>query len=115
MEVGSHVVFARTPARGCGCCRKWWLLGLYTQEEVVENFELSTAEALSSFGDGRMLIEKYIEQPRHIEIQVGPLRPFSPDPMCNSLKALGSFSAPPGFCTCRRCCRQLELKFRQEG
>jgi acetyl/propionyl-CoA carboxylase alpha subunit len=39
---------------------------------VEENFELSTAEALSSFGDGRMLIEKYIEQPRHIEIQVAP-------------------------------------------
>lgn len=30
---------------------------------------MSTAEALSSFGDGRMLLEKYIEDGHHIEIQ----------------------------------------------
>ncbi|HHH39055.1 MAG TPA: ATP-grasp domain-containing protein, partial [Sedimenticola sp.] len=35
-----------------------------------EGFERATNEALASFGDGRILIEKYIEQPRHIEIQV---------------------------------------------
>ncbi|CAG5117163.1 unnamed protein product, partial [Candidula unifasciata] len=33
-------------------------------------FRLSQEEAKSSFGDDRMLIEKYIENPRHIEIQV---------------------------------------------
>ena len=38
--------------------------------EVREGFERSTSEAKSSFGDGRVFIEKYIEQPRHIEIQV---------------------------------------------
>lgn len=27
-------------------------------------------EALSSFGDNRMLVEKFIESPRHIEIQI---------------------------------------------
>lgn len=31
---------------------------------------MSTEEARSSFGDGRMLVEKYIDKPRHIEIQV---------------------------------------------
>ena len=31
---------------------------------------LSKDEARSSFGDDRMLIEKYIDNPRHIEIQV---------------------------------------------
>ena len=35
-----------------------------------EGFERATNEARSSFGDDRILIEKYIEQPRHIEIQV---------------------------------------------
>ncbi len=38
--------------------------------EVAEGFERSRSEALSSFGDDRILIEKYIESPRHIEIQV---------------------------------------------
>ncbi|MBY0510484.1 MAG: acetyl/propionyl/methylcrotonyl-CoA carboxylase subunit alpha [Rhodospirillaceae bacterium] len=38
--------------------------------EVQEGFERSQSEAKSSFGDDRMFIEKYIEQPRHIEIQL---------------------------------------------
>lgn len=42
----------------------------YTDTEVVEGFRLSKAEALSSFGDDRMLIERFIEDPHHIEIQV---------------------------------------------
>ncbi len=40
------------------------------ESEVQEGFERSQAEAKSSFGDDRMFIEKYIEQPRHVEIQV---------------------------------------------
>eukprot|EP01038_Epipyxis_sp_PR26KG_P007590 gene7590-10339_t len=42
----------------------------YNDAEVVEGFKLSKAEALSSFGDDRMLIERFIENPHHIEIQV---------------------------------------------
>jgi len=42
----------------------------YNDQEVREGFKLSKAEALSSFGDDRMLIERYIEEPHHIEIQV---------------------------------------------
>lgn len=37
---------------------------------VREGYKLSTEEAISSFGDGRILIEKFIGKPRHIEIQV---------------------------------------------
>ncbi len=40
------------------------------ESEVEEGFLRSQSEAKSSFGDDRMFIEKYIEQPRHIEIQV---------------------------------------------
>ena len=39
-------------------------------DECRDGFERATAEAVSSFGDGRVLAEKYIEEPRHIEIQV---------------------------------------------
>ena len=35
-----------------------------------KGFRLSKDEAKSSFGDDRMLIEKFIDNPRHIEIQV---------------------------------------------
>jgi len=35
-----------------------------------EAFDRTRAEALAAFGDARVFIEKYIERPRHIEIQV---------------------------------------------
>jgi propionyl-CoA carboxylase alpha chain len=39
-------------------------------DEVREGFGIATAEAKASFGDERVFIEKFIESPRHIEIQV---------------------------------------------
>ncbi|WP_421723561.1 acetyl-CoA carboxylase biotin carboxylase subunit [Bauldia sp.] len=41
-----------------------------TMEEVREGFSLAQSEARSSFGDDRILIERFVESPRHIEIQV---------------------------------------------
>ncbi|MCO5131234.1 MAG: acetyl/propionyl/methylcrotonyl-CoA carboxylase subunit alpha [Xanthobacteraceae bacterium] len=38
--------------------------------EVAEGFNLAKAEAKASFGDDRVFIEKFIVNPRHIEIQV---------------------------------------------
>jgi propionyl-CoA carboxylase alpha chain len=42
----------------------------YSESEVAEGFARSKSEAKSSFGDDRMFIEKFIVNPRHIEIQV---------------------------------------------
>ena len=42
----------------------------FSKGEVAENFARARSEAKSSFGDDRIFLEKYIEQPRHIEIQV---------------------------------------------
>jgi 3-methylcrotonyl-CoA carboxylase alpha subunit len=39
----------------------------FNDKEAIEGFKLSREEALSSFGDGRIFIEKYIQEPRHIE------------------------------------------------
>jgi len=39
-------------------------------EEARDGFDRATSEARSSFGDDRVFIEKFIEEPRHIEIQV---------------------------------------------
>ncbi|MCB6179711.1 acetyl/propionyl/methylcrotonyl-CoA carboxylase subunit alpha [Rhodobacter sp. Har01] len=42
----------------------------WTEGEVKEGFESSKNEAAASFGDDRIFIEKFVTQPRHIEIQV---------------------------------------------
>jgi propionyl-CoA carboxylase alpha subunit len=42
----------------------------HSTSEVAEGFNLAKAEAKSSFGDDRVFIEKFIVDPRHIEIQV---------------------------------------------
>ena len=42
----------------------------YSAQEAEEGFGLARSEAKSSFGDDRILIEKFIQSPRHIEIQV---------------------------------------------
>ncbi len=42
----------------------------YASDEVAEGFARARSEAASSFGDDRVFIEKFITDPRHIEIQV---------------------------------------------
>jgi propionyl-CoA carboxylase alpha chain len=42
----------------------------YTEKDVREGFDSVKREAKSSFGDDRVFIERFIEAPRHIEIQV---------------------------------------------
>jgi propionyl-CoA carboxylase alpha chain len=42
----------------------------FSRAEVAENFARARSEAKSSFGDDRVFIEKFITDPRHIEIQV---------------------------------------------
>jgi propionyl-CoA carboxylase alpha chain len=42
----------------------------YNRREVEEGFPLARSEAKASFGDDRMFIEKFIVDPRHIEIQL---------------------------------------------
>ena len=42
----------------------------YSEKDVREGFEATKREGLNSFGDDRVFIEKFIENPRHIEIQI---------------------------------------------
>jgi propionyl-CoA carboxylase alpha chain len=42
----------------------------YTEEEITDGYERARSEAKSAFGDDRLLIEKFIVNPRHIEIQI---------------------------------------------
>jgi 3-methylcrotonyl-CoA carboxylase alpha subunit len=41
-----------------------------SEAQLIECLESAQREALSAFGDSRMLVEKYVLQPRHVEIQV---------------------------------------------
>src|SRR3954463_13426167 len=42
----------------------------YGEQDVRDGFEATKREGLASFGDDRVFIEKFIESPRHIEIQL---------------------------------------------
>ena len=41
-----------------------------SKDEFEEQMKLAVSEAISSFGDGAVFIERYVGSPRHIEIQV---------------------------------------------
>ena len=43
---------------------------VYKEEELKQQIELAVSEAMEAFGDGSIFIEKLIEEPRHIEIQI---------------------------------------------
>ncbi|WP_404380629.1 acetyl-CoA carboxylase biotin carboxylase subunit [Caenispirillum salinarum] len=64
-EIGFPVMIKASAGGGGKGMRLAWNV-----KEAREGFESATNEARSSFGDDRVFIEKFIEQPRHIEIQV---------------------------------------------
>ncbi|MBS1717010.1 MAG: acetyl-CoA carboxylase biotin carboxylase subunit [Armatimonadetes bacterium] len=39
-------------------------------EELVSNWKLAQSEAQASFGSGELIVEKYVVEPRHVEVQV---------------------------------------------
>ncbi|MDN4639255.1 biotin carboxylase N-terminal domain-containing protein [Agreia sp. PsM10] len=41
----------------------------YTEDEIVEQFESATREAITAFGRGECFVEKYLDKPRHVETQ----------------------------------------------
>lgn len=41
-----------------------------SEKELLENYESAKSEALKAFGNGDIIIEKYIEEPKHVEIQL---------------------------------------------
>ncbi|MEM9104212.1 MAG: acetyl/propionyl/methylcrotonyl-CoA carboxylase subunit alpha [Pseudomonadota bacterium] len=64
-EIGYPVMIKASAGGGGKGMRIAW-----TDEEAREGFERSKSEAASSFGDDRIFIEKFVTEPRHIEIQV---------------------------------------------
>ncbi|HAD25937.1 MAG TPA: acetyl/propionyl-CoA carboxylase subunit alpha, partial [Alphaproteobacteria bacterium] len=64
-EIGYPVMLKASAGGGGKGMRVAW-----DRKEVREGFEAAVAEAISSFGDDRVFIEKFVTEPRHIEIQV---------------------------------------------
>lgn len=64
-EIGYPVMIKASAGGGGKGMRIAW-----KEDEVREGFQSSKNEAASSFGDDRIFIEKFVTQPRHIEIQV---------------------------------------------
>ncbi len=64
-EIGYPVMIKASAGGGGKGMRIAW-----NKSEVRDGFERATSEARNSFGDERVFIEKFIVDPRHIEIQV---------------------------------------------
>ncbi|MDO5528969.1 MAG: acetyl/propionyl/methylcrotonyl-CoA carboxylase subunit alpha [Paracoccus sp. (in: a-proteobacteria)] len=64
-EIGYPVMIKASAGGGGKGMRIAW-----NEDEAREGFQSSKNEAASSFGDDRIFIEKFVTQPRHIEIQV---------------------------------------------
>ena len=64
-EVGYPVILkaaAGGGGRGMKICRE--------RSQIRQLFETASNEALAAFGDGSMYLERYVEMPRHIELQI---------------------------------------------
>jgi propionyl-CoA carboxylase alpha chain len=64
-EIGYPVMIKASAGGGGKGMRIAW-----SKEEVRDGFDRARSEAKSSFGDDRVFIEKFVVDPRHIEIQV---------------------------------------------
>nr|XP_002131318.2 propionyl-CoA carboxylase alpha chain, mitochondrial [Ciona intestinalis] len=64
-EIGYPVMIKASAGGGGKGMRIAW-----NEKETREGFRFSSQEAAASFGDDRLLIEKFIDTPRHIEMQV---------------------------------------------
>lgn len=64
-KMGYPVMIKATAGGGGKGMRAIW-----SEDEMEKNFESAVNEATAAFGNGGMYMEKLIEEPRHIEIQV---------------------------------------------
>ncbi len=64
-DIGYPVMMKASAGGGGKGMRLAW-----NDQDVKDGFEATKREGLNSFGDDRVFIEKFIENPRHIEIQI---------------------------------------------
>lgn len=64
-EIGYPVLLKASAGGGGKGMRR-----VYRESELIENWTIARREALASFGDDRIYIEKLVRNPRHIEFQI---------------------------------------------
>ncbi len=64
-KIGYPVILKATAGGGGKGMREIW-----KAEDFEKAWDLATNEAQSSFGNGAMYLEKFIEEPKHVEIQI---------------------------------------------
>eukprot|EP00002_Diphylleia_rotans_P040171 TRINITY_DN9477_c0_g1_i1.p1 TRINITY_DN9477_c0_g1~~TRINITY_DN9477_c0_g1_i1.p1 ORF type:complete len:1181 (+),score=239.12 TRINITY_DN9477_c0_g1_i1:42-3584(+) len=64
-KIGFPVMLKATMGGGGRGMRK-----VMAEDEFVDAFERASSEAKQAFGDGSMFIEKFVQNPRHIEVQI---------------------------------------------
>jgi len=64
-EIGYPVIIKAVAGGGGRGMRVVW-----KQEDLEEQYNMARTEAANAFGNGDVYVEKYVEKPRHIEIQV---------------------------------------------
>lgn len=64
-EIGYPILLKAASGGGGKGMRK-----VFKEEEIPEAFESASREGLTSFGDGDLLLEKYVYPARHIEVQI---------------------------------------------
>lgn len=65
-EVAGYPVMLKAAAGGGGRGMRI----VRTKEDLIPQFKSAQSEAVKAFGNGDIFIEKYIENPKHIEVQV---------------------------------------------
>lgn len=65
LEIGYPVILKATAGGGGRGMRIVW-----KEDELEKAYHTASSEAKTAFGDGSMYMEKYIEEPRHIEFQI---------------------------------------------
>lgn len=65
LEIGLPVMFKASAGGGGKGIRL-----VYSESEIEDAYKASKSEAISSFGDGTVYVEKFIESPHHIEFQI---------------------------------------------
>jgi propionyl-CoA carboxylase alpha chain len=66
VEVADFPVLVKASAGGGGRGMRV----VHSASDLAAAFEGASREALSAFGDGTVFLERYVEQPRHVEVQV---------------------------------------------
>ena len=64
-KIGYPVIIKATAGGGGKGMRICW-----DKDELKSNFDLAKNEAMVNFGNGDVYIEKYIEEPHHVEVQI---------------------------------------------